>query len=391
VALVALLLAFVVLVGAPAGPAAAADRPTGTSAGRTTVFGRALDRFAAGGRAVTRSRMGDPSAPLRFGIYPWGGVGAVDAVAGARPDVPERSMAAVQALRGSRSFVVHLYGEYTGTDDGAIDRLVSDARWWSENGIQVEMVLRFRPARASLAAGFVPWVRAATTRLAALPGTVAVQIGNEANADGAPAASDGAYAGAITAIAKGVPAARAAADAAGRPGIAIGLNWAAGSAPCTTEPFWGALRAAGGRAFTRAVDWVGVDVYPGTWSAPSRTVPPTGVAVAATVTSTLRCLRRRHLPAAGLGSKVTLTVAETGYPTAVGRSEAAQAAVLRSVVGAVQRVKVAYGVTDLRWFSLRDANTGSGQMENGYGLLRDDYAAKPAYDAYRAIIGANAR
>ncbi|MSW51251.1 MAG: hypothetical protein F2817_10250 [Actinobacteria bacterium] len=335
--------------------------------------------------------MGDAGAPLRFGIYPWGAVGAIDRVDGAAPDDPARAMAAVKELQGDRPFVVHLYGDYTGVDLGAADRLLSDARWWSEHGVGVEAVLRYRPAAALLGAGFAPWVRAVSGRLAALPGTVAVQVGNEANNTASAAAADGAYPGAVPAIARAVPAASDAVRAAGRSDVGVGLNWAADGSPCTTSGFWGALRATGGRAFTDAVDWVGVDVYPGTWSAPARTVVPSSAAVAATVTDTLRCLRTKHLPAAGLGASTTITVAETGYPTAPGRTEATQESVLRAIVAAVDGVRATYGVTDLRWFSMRDANTRSGQLENGYGLLRDDYSRKPAFAAFRGLVAAGGR
>jgi exo-beta-1,3-glucanase (GH17 family) len=89
---------------------------------------------------------------------------------------------------------------------------------------------------------------------------------------------------------------------------------------------------------------------------------------------------------AGLSSAATITVAETGYPTDAARSEATQASVLKNIIGSVQSVAPAYGVTDLQWFSLRDANTASGQLENGYGLLHDDYSPKPAFTAYQQII-----
>lgn len=335
--------------------------------------------------------MGDATQPLRFGVYPWGGVGAIDAVDGAKPDDPARAMAAVKELQGGRRFVVHLYGDYTGTDLGAADRLLSDARWWSDRGVGVEAVLRYRPVTSLLGVGFTPWVRDVSARLAGLRGTVAVQIGNEPNNTASAAAGDGAYAGAVGAIARAIPAARDAVRANGRPDVGIGFNWAADGSPCTTTDFWGELRAAGGDAFVRSVDWVGVDVYPGTWSAPARGTVPTAAAVADTVTSTLRCLRQKHLPAAGLGASTTITVAETGYPTAPGRSEATQATVLRTVVEAVSDVRAAYGVTDLRWFSMRDANTASGQIENGYGLLRDDYSRKPAFAAYRDLVAATGR
>lgn len=325
---------------------------------------------------------------LRFGIYPWAGAGTVNPADPPVNDDPARAMAAVKALKGSRTLTVHLYGQYTGTDNGEADALVSDAKWWSDNGLRVEMVLRYRPARRDLTAAYVPWVRTVASRLAALPGVVALQVGNEPNNTTSAAAGDGAYPDVINAIARGVPAAREAVVAAGRPDVRVGFNWAAGMSPCTTEPMWSQLKAAGGSAFTSSVGWVGIDVYPGTWSAPSQTTFPTAGLVSATITDSLRCLRTRHMVTAGLPTSVTITVAETGYPTDADRSENTQAGVLKATIASVQSVRREYGVTDLRWFSLRDANTASGQLENGYGLLHDDYGPKPAFTTYQQIIAA---
>ena len=328
------------------------------------------------------------SSGLHFGVYPWAGAGAVNPTDPQVADDPAKAMAAARVLKGSRTLTMHLYGQYTGIDNGEANALISDAKWWSDNGMRVEMVLRYRPARADLAAGYVPWARTVATRLAALPGLVALQIGNEPNNTTSAAAGDGAYPGVINAIAHGVPAARKALLAAGRPDVKVGFNWAAGNSPCTTEPMWSRLRAAGGSAFTSSVGWVGIDVYPGTWSAPSQTTFPTASLVNATITDSLRCLRTRHMITAGLPASVTITVAETGYPTDADRSEATQAAVLQQTIASIESVRYKYGVTDLRWFSLRDANTASGQLENGYGLLRDDYTPKPAFAAYQQIIAA---
>ena len=325
---------------------------------------------------------------LHFGVYPWAGAGAVNPTDPQVADNPAQTLAAAKALKGSRTLTMHLYGQYTGIDSGEADALVSDAKWWSDNGMRVEMVLRYRPAHPDLAAGYVPWARTVATRLAALPGLVAIQIGNEPNNTTSPAAGDGAYPGVINAIAHGIPAVRDALVAAGRTDVSVGFNWAAGSSPCTTEPMWSQLRAAGGSAFTSSVGWVGVDVYPGTWSAPSQTIFPTSSLVNATITDTLRCLRTQDMVTAGLPASVTITVAETGYPTDAQRSEATQADVLRQTIASVESVRAQYGVTGLRWFALRDANTASGQLENGYGLLRDNYTLKPAFTAYQQIIAA---
>ena len=284
---------------------------------------------------------------------------------------------------------VQIYGQYTGADPGEADALISDARWWSDNGVRVEMVLRFRPARADLAPGYLPWVQAVAGRLAAIPGVIAIQIGNEANNNASSAAGDGAYPGAVQAIASGILTARQAVIAAGRPDIRIGFNWAAGNTPCQPDPFFSELRRAGGPALAAAVGWVGIDLYPGTWSAPSPSIFPTSALVRASIVGSLGCLRQTQMPSAGLPSSVTITVAETGWPTDASRSELTQTAVLRDIVGAVESVSGRYGVTDLRWFDLRDANTAGGQLENGYGLLRDGYSAKPAFGAYRALIAAD--
>ncbi|MBW3653841.1 MAG: hypothetical protein KY433_09675, partial [Actinobacteria bacterium] len=164
---------------------------------------------------------------LRFGVYPWGGVGCVEQCAPAVPEDANRSMAAVKQLKGSRSFVVHVYGDYDGVSDASADRLLSEASWWSSNGLKVAAVLRYRPADAGKAAGYQAWTRRQARRLAALAGTVSIQIANEPN-NAAPDAGDGSYPGVIGAIAAAVPAARAEVVAADRPDIRIGFNWAAG-------------------------------------------------------------------------------------------------------------------------------------------------------------------
>jgi hypothetical protein len=131
---------------------------------------------------------------------------------------------------------------------------------------------------------------------------------------------------------------------------------------------------------------VAVNVYPGTWSPPAATAAPDPAKVATTLRATLTALRKHHMPAAGLRRNVRLVIGETGYPTTPARSEAYQDAVLRAVVTTVEPMRATYRITDLYWFGLRDGNTASAQLENGYGLLRDDYSAKPAFETFRELV-----
>lgn len=337
---------------------------------------------------VTTPPSARPAPPaverLRFGIYPWGAAGCVNECAPSVAENADRSMATVKQLKGSRSFVVHLYGDYDGVSAGSVEGLMSEASWWSANGLKVAAVLRYRPADASWAAGYPAWIRTQARRLAAMAGTVSIQVGNEPN-NPSPGAGDGSYPGVIEAIATAIPAARAEVVAAGRADIEIGFNWAAGDDPATTEPMWAGLRQAGGSAFMQAVGFVGVNVYPGTWSPPLSTNAPTASQIDATMRGTLDAVRNRHMPAAGV-TGARIVIAETGFPTTAARTAATQDAVLRAIVAAADATKSIYGITDVYWFSLRDGNTVSGQLENGYGLLRDDYSPKPAFTTLQGLV-----
>lgn len=322
---------------------------------------------------------------LRFGIYPWGAAGAVASIAPSVPDNADQSLRAVQRLRGTHPLVVHIYGDYDGISTTSGDTLIREATWWSANGLQVAAVLRYRPTDASKSAGYIAWVRSMTHRLAALSGTVSVQIANEPNNLSA-GAGDGAYPGVINAIATAVPAARNQLIADNRPNILVGFNWAAGTTPITTEPMWAALKQAGGTAFSRVVGFVAVNVYPGTWSPPAADLVPTPTQIDATLRSTLSALRNQHMPAAGISTHATIVVGETGYPTTPARTQATQNMVLNTTVATIDATRATYGTTDLYWFAFRDGNTSSGQLENGYGLLHDDYTPKPAYTSLQQAI-----
>jgi len=110
-----------------------------------------------------------------------------------------------------------------------------------------------------------------------------------------------------------------------------------------------------------------------------------GLKVAATITTTLAALRTTDMPAAGVGG-AAIVIGETGYPTTSTRTAATQSAVVQAIVSTVNSVKATYGVTDLYFFDLRDGNTASGQLENGYGLLHDDYSPKPAFATLAHLI-----
>jgi hypothetical protein len=325
--------------------------------------------------------------PLVFGVYPGGAAGTVGPAGQTRPEVPEARRQALQRLRGgARPFVLHLYESYTQPSDAAAvpSWLAAEIADYTADDFQIELVLAYRPADpAGDVAGFADFVRARVRQLAPDPRVAYLQVTNEANVAGAPNAADGAYPGARDALVRGVIAAKDEARRRGRAGLRIGFNWAYQRGPAEAA-FFSSLGKAGGRAFADAVDWVGVDAYPGTWG-PALAGGDLASAVRSATIDAMRTLRRTLLPRAGL-SRASLHFSESGYPTGSGRSEAMQQTVLRAAVRAVAAARMTYGVTDYRWFDLRDADTADTSFESQYGLMRDDYSPKPAFFTYRDLI-----
>lgn len=336
-----------------------------------------------------------PASPLVFGIYPGGAAGTVGPSGPVKPEDPALRLAALKRLRpAGRPFVLHLYALYSGSGGSSAEQQVGqEIQSYGRAGFQTEVVLAYRPSDGGSTAdvgGFVLFVEDAVRSLGRMPGFVSLQVTNETNVGGSPGTSDGSYAHAEDALIAGILAAKAQIRGSGLAGrIAVGFNWAA-AGNLDERAFWRYLRHHGGHRFLVALDWVGIDAFPGTWG--SRLAPGRVAAGTATfLTAAFKRLRSTYMPLAGIPHTVPLRVTESGYPTGPGRSEADQVTVLKASVGTVYRDRLTYNVNGYRWFDLRDANSSGSSFESQYGLMRDDYSPKPAFGAYRALVRAFSR
>jgi hypothetical protein len=100
----------------------------------------------------------------------------------------------------------------------------------------------------------------------------------------------------------------------------------------------------------------------------------------------LRLFRERSLPAAGIPVSVPIRICECGWPTGPGRSEQAQAVALETIIRAVHRLRGELNITHWELFTLRDADTAAEGMFHHFGVLRDNYSPKPAFDVLRRLI-----
>ena len=334
------------------------------------------------------SANGVPMAPgprVRFGITPAGEAGALGPAVPFVPDDPPRTLAALARLRPPKApFVLRLNRFFWSDGEAGIARFLALAKRYTDAGYLVELQVRYHPAagQEGNVAGFIAFVREVVDRFGSNPRVVGLQVTNEVNFTVSPDSSDGAYAGARDALIGGVIAAKDEARRRGFRQLTVGFNWFYRTDPNSEAGFWGYLRDHGGPAFVAAVDWVGLDAYPGTVFPPVEAPGGERDAMVAAMSQ----LRRCFMPIAGLGSNMPIHVEENGWPTGPGRTEDAQVQALQTMVRAVHDFRGTYGVTDYRWFDLRDHNTSSSNFQHHYGLLRDDYSPKPAFEAYRRLV-----
>jgi len=301
------------------------------------------------------------------------------------PERPERTHAALAGLRApGRPFALRLNRFFWSDREAGFRRYLALARRFARRGYLIELQVRYHPdsrQEGDLAA-WRAHVREVVRRFGRIRRVIALQIANEVNLTFSPDSSDGAYARAPEALVHGVIAARQEVRRRRLAHLKVGFNWFWRLDPATEERFWSALRDHGGRRFARAVDWIGLDAYPGTVFPAALPIGGERDAMVSALHS-LRCFAR--VP--GIPPRAPIKVEENGWPTqAPLRSEAEQAGRLERMVRAVHDYRGTFNVSDYRWFNLRDADTASPVLFQHFGLLESDYHPKPAFAAYRRLV-----
>lgn len=311
--------------------------------------------------------------PILWGIYPGGGAGAV-APAG-EPLVDNQRLIDVRLKQFKKKPPVHLYTAFTGSRQPQQEYayVLGEAKHNKAQGRSVELVVRWKPMAGT---PYSQWQEhiAYIVSQAKASGIVSLQIGNEANLDGAPNASDGAFRGVSKALVIGVVAA----DQAARfykTALSVGINWSPGP---RDEAFFAQLNRDSTPAFRRSIDWIGLDSYPCTWQKLPR-------CNARTVDQLLyHQLRTLHVKWRGmlyLPKTVNLHVSEIGYPTSKDHPLSRQQWLLPSAAKSLKKWGPKFRLTHVYFFDLRDANSSAPSFEEHYGLLNSDYSPKPVWKA----------
>jgi hypothetical protein len=184
-----------------------------------------------------------------------------------------------------------------------------------------------------------------------------VEITEEANFTDGPDCIDGAYPNVRQALIEGVVEARQTLQRLGHPDVKVGFNSTPTFGP--SVEFWRSLGSLGGQRFLDALDYVGLDFFPDVF----RPAAPDGETGDVRESALAEATRREWLPEAGIGPHVPIHIAENGWPTGPTRSFERQSRVLETMIRAIYE--------DIFYH---------------FGLTRDDYSPKPAYETFRGLI-----
>jgi hypothetical protein len=352
-----------------------------------TAAGSSSDPLCTGSYGGAPAR---PAGPLRFGVDPGlaGTVGGVQL--SSVPDNPGRDLQALEALRPpGRELVLRLNRLFWSDGAAGIASFERTVSTDTRQGFEVELQVRYHPPSGE--AGDIPawdaYVRRVVDTFGSNPRVVAMTITNEVNVPVSPNTSDGSYADADQALVSGIETAHAEAVSRGYKQLRFGFTYAYRLSPSGDAAMFQYLGSHGGAAFRRALGFVGLDFYPGTFYPPA--MPP-GDTYRAEMAQALGVVRDCLAPMAGIGTGVPIWLTENGVPTGL-LSDAQQASALTQLVRAAYDYSGTFNVTDYRWFNLRDAvSTGpetlSGLTFASDGLLRSDYTRKPSFGDYRSLI-----
>jgi hypothetical protein len=327
-----------------------------------------------------------PAQALRFGITPQlaGTVGGTQGEVA--PEDPGARDRALRRLRPPhRELVVRLNRLFMSDGDAAIALFAHRVRRYARRGYAVEAQVRYHPSpeQEGDMAAWTRFVRRATRSLAHSPGLVALSITNEVNLPVSANTSDGAYDGATEAIVAGITAADRTLRRTDRRDVELGFTYAYRYLPNADAAFWTELGRLATPRFRDALDYVGVQLYPGLFWPPALLAQSAGEATLEALTLVRSCF----MPQAGLSADTELWISELGFATNLGHSEQRQAGELDETARAVHTLSGTLGVTDLRYFNLRDNRPDGGDLFDDVGLLRSDYSPKPAFAVYRSLIG----
>ncbi|GAB4039571.1 hypothetical protein [Spirosoma gilvum] len=308
-----------------------------------------------------------------FGIYPGSATGGEGGLLTGPLDQPEAILAALNDLQpDGRPFWVRVYRGYAGA--GIVGSVTPQnfVQYVAPNR-KLDLVLCYRAMDEPLE----PWLEFIRETLRQYaPYLSTLQITEEANSTGP--GGDGIAPNVRAALVAGVLAAK---EEIRRLDLPIGVGFSATINFDPADDFWTEIGQLGGQPFVDALDYVALDFFPDVF------IPlPAHLSLREAVHGVLRQFRQVSMSQAGIPATVPIHIGENGWPTSSTRSYERQVDVLETIIRAVHDYREVFTIHRYELFNLRDANSSRDDIFYQFGLLRDDYSPKPAFDVFKKLV-----
>lgn len=315
-----------------------------------------------------------PHGGLTFGIYHGGVVETSHELATGKPDSPDEVNRALDHLQSGKHLLVRTFLHYTGSEaDNAMKEMpsVAELARYTWNGRKLDLVLSNWDGTRNISR-WCSFISQCIERYGEYVENL--QICEEPNNFEYP--GDGRFPNSVDAVVTGVYMAR---EVIQRRGLKIAIGFNAVPSSVVNDSFWSGMQKHTNQRFLNALDYVGVNLY-------LDTAEPITGEIEGAVEERLTNFRNVSLEGAGIPKVIPVHVSESGWPTGPQRFYTRQSEMLRRVVRKTYEMRQALNITQFELFCLRDADTGNPQVSQQFGIMRDDYRPKPAFDTFRDLI-----
>ncbi|MFN8209694.1 MAG: hypothetical protein U0T33_01835 [Bacteroidales bacterium] len=308
---------------------------------------------------------------LLFGIYPGSGVSDYSGPGAffGPPDDKEKISDALSRLQApGKPFLIRCYTGFDNkffTPEG-VEKFLSEGR-------KLDIAICYRSVKYEKEAWF-DFIRDLIKRYG--PSIYSLQITEEPNNPDASTGGDGGSDKVINALVDGVVEAKRYALENGFDFL-VGFNAVISFNP--SDQFWPTLAALLTPEFNTALDYVGLDFYPGVF----RPLPP-GMTLSDASKAVISHFRKNNLSKAQIPASIPLHITENGWPTSEERSCEEQVRSVMELIESVHSISAEYNIKCYEYFDLRDANSLTPGFR--HGLMNDDYTPKPAFGTFRDMI-----
>jgi hypothetical protein len=277
-------------------------------------------------------------------------------------------------LQSGKHLVVRSYLRFTGTEaDAMLQGMpgVANLARYTWNGRKLDLVLSNWDRTGNMSR-WSTFIERAIERYGAYVQNL--QICEEPNLFEYP--GDGRFCHSAEAVVMGV---RTAHDALRQRGLNAAVGFNAVPSVLLNDSFWLELSKHLDTGFLNALGYVGLNLY-------VDVAEPVAGEVEDTAEETLIHFRNVTLRQAGIPAIIPIHISENGWPTGPNRFYTRQADVLQRIVRKVYQLRSSLNIDQFELFSLRDADTANPEACRQFGIMRDDYTPKPAFETYRSLI-----